>query len=87
MNVLLDQVLGAALFVIKLLLGSFSELVQLVGDLAGPLGQVGLYLFLTLFGLWLAYQLLRILSLIVVRVLLPVAAFLLTLLVLVLLVS
>ncbi|MGB2768684.1 MAG: hypothetical protein WBC88_03035 [Candidatus Zixiibacteriota bacterium] len=87
MNVWLDQILGAALFFIKLLLSSFSELTQRVGDLAGPFGQLGLYLFITLLGLWLVYQLLRIISLIIVRVLLPLAAFLLTLFVIVILIS
>jgi len=87
MNVWLDQILGAALFFIKLLLSSFSELTQRVGDLAGPFGQLGLYLFMTLLGLWLVYQLLRIISLIIVRVLLPLAAFLLTLFVIVILIS
>lgn len=87
MNVWLDQILGAALFFIKLLLSSFSELTQRVGDLMGPFGQLGLYLFITLLGLWLVYQLLRILSLIVVRILLPLAALLVTLFVLVLLIS
>ena len=87
MNVWLDQILGAALFFIKLLLSSFSELTQRVGDLMGPFGQLGLYLFMTLLGLWLVYQLLRIISLIIVRVLLPLAAFLLTLFVIVILIS
>ncbi len=87
MNVWLDQILGAALFFIKLLLSSFSELTQRVGDLAGPFGQLGLCLFMTLLGLWLVYQLLRIISLIIVRVLLPLAAFLLTLFVIVILIS
>ncbi|UCB51755.1 MAG: hypothetical protein JSV10_07140 [Candidatus Zixiibacteriota bacterium] len=87
MNVWLDQILGAVLSLIRLLLSSFSDLTQQVGDLAGPLGQLGLYLFLTLFGLWLTYQILRILSLIVVRILLPVAALLLTLFLLVVLIS
>ncbi len=86
-NIWLDQILGAALFFIKLLLSSFSELTQRVGDLAGPLGQLGLYLFITLLGLWLVYQVLRIISLIIVRVLLPLAAFLLTLFVIVILIS
>ena len=87
MNVWLDQVLGAILSLIRLLLSSFSGLTQQVGDVMGPLGLLGLYLFLTLFGLWLAYQLLRILSLIVLRILLPVAALVLTLFVLVILFS
>jgi len=87
MNVWLDQVLGAILYLIRLLLSSFAGLTQQVGDVMGPLGLLGLYLFLALFGLWLTYQLLRILSLIVVRILLPVAAFLVTLLILVLLIS
>ena len=87
MNVWLDQILGAALFFIKLLLSSFSELTQRVGDLMGPFGQLGLYLFMTLLGLWLVYQLLRIISLIIVRVLLPLAAFLLTLFVIFILIS
>ncbi len=86
-NIWLDQILGSALFFIKLLLSSFSELTQRVGDLAGPFGQLGLYLFITLLGLWLVYQLLRILSLIVVRILLPLAALLVTLFILVILIS
>jgi hypothetical protein len=87
MNVWLDQVLEAILSLIRLVLSSFAGLIQRVSDAMGPLGLLGLYLFLTLFGLWLAYQLLRILSLIVLRILLPVAAFLVTLLVLALLIS
>jgi hypothetical protein len=87
MNVWLDQILGAVLSLVRLLLSGFSGLTQRVGDLMGPLGSLGLYLFLTLFGLWLAYQLLRILSLIVLRILLPVAALLVALFVLVILVS
>jgi hypothetical protein len=86
-NVWLNQVLGAALSLVKLLLSGFSELTQQAGDVMGPLGSSGLYLFLTLFGLWLAYQLLRIICLIVVRILLPLAALLVTLLVLVILLS
>ena len=87
MNVWLDQILGAALSLVKLLLSGCSGFAQRVGDVMGPLGLLGLYLFLALFGLWLTYQLLRILSLIVLRILLPVAAFLVTLLILVLLIS
>ena len=86
-NIWLDQILQAALFFIKLLLSSFSELTHRVADLAGPFGQLGLYLFITLLGLWLVYQLLRILSLIVVRILLPLAALLVTLFILVILIS
>ena len=87
MNVWLDKILGAALFLVKLLADLFSGLAQRVGDVMGPLGSAGLYLLLTLFGLWLVYQLLRILSLIVLRILFPVAAFLAALFVLVILVS
>jgi hypothetical protein len=87
MSIWSDQILGAALYFIKLLLSSFLGLTQRLGDLAGPSGQLGLYLFVTLLGLWLVYQLLRILSLIVVRILLPLAAFLVTLFVLVILTS
>ena len=87
MNEWLDQILGAALFFIKLLLSSFSALAQRVGDLAGPFGQLGLYLLMSLLGLWLVYQLLRIISIIIVRVLLPLAALLVTLFILVILIS
>ena len=87
MNVLLEHILGAIFFLAKLLASGFSGLAQRIGDVMGPLGSAGLYLLLTLFGLWLVYQLLRILSLIVLRILLPVAAFLAALFVLVILVS
>ena len=87
MNVWIDKILGAALFLVKLLVSGFSGLAQRVGDVMGPFGSLGLYLLLTLFGLWLVYQLLRILSLIVLRILLPVAAFLAAIFVLVILVS
>lgn len=87
LNVWLDQILGAALWFIKLILSSFSELTLRVGDLVGPLGHVGLYLLMALVGLWVIYQLLRILTLIIVRILLPLAAILAALFVIVILTS
>jgi hypothetical protein len=87
MSIWSDQILGAALYFIKLLLSSFLGLTQRVGDLAGPLGQLGLYLFMTLLGLFVVYQLLRILTLIVLKILLPLAAILAALFVLVILTS
>ena len=84
---MLDQILGAALWLINLLLGCFSELSLRLDDLAGPLGSAGMYLLIALVGLWLAYQLLRILTLIILRILLPLAAILAALFVIVILTS
>jgi hypothetical protein len=86
-NVMLDQILGAALWLINLLLGCFSELSLRFGDLAGPLGYAGMYLLIALVGLWVVYQLLRILTLIILRILLPLAAILAALFVIVILTS
>ena len=86
-NIPWDQILQTILSFLRLILGSFSQLTQQVGDYLGIWGQLGLNLLVVLLGLWILYQLLRILMLFILRALLPLAILSLTLFFLVILTS
>ncbi|MCK4224538.1 MAG: hypothetical protein KAX39_05110 [candidate division Zixibacteria bacterium] len=82
-----DHIFQTVFSFFKLLLGWFSQLSQQVGADLGMWGQLGLYLLVVLLGCWILYQLFRVLTFILLRILLPVSIVALTLFLLVILTS
>jgi len=87
MNVPWDHIFQAVLSSLKLLLGWFSQLSQQANAHLGMWGQVGLHLFLILLVCWISYQLFRVITFIMLKIILPLAIIVLTLFFLVILTS
>ena len=82
-----DHIFQTALSSLKLILDWFSQLSQQVGADLGMWGQLGLHLLVILLGCWILYQLFRVITFIILRILFPITIMVLTLLFLVILTS
>lgn len=86
-NIPWDHIFQTVLSFLKLFVGWFSQLSQQVNAHLGMWGQLGLHLFVILLGCWILYQLFRVITFIMLRILFPLAIISLTLLFLVILTS
>jgi hypothetical protein len=87
LNIPWDRIFELILDGTGLVVGWFAQLIWQAGSQMGVWGQVVLYLFLILVGLWVLRQLVRVILFIAFRIILPLGVITLTLLFLVALTS